>query len=122
IAVNHVLDRVVSFTVGGNAPSNLPTPTKARPTAPPSSPTLAPSSGRPPIPAGQGGLAVVSHYGREINFTINNKLYKVPPNGTEFIFLPPGKYNSSANIPGIGSANNTVEIQLGGWFTQTFTE
>jgi hypothetical protein len=135
IMVNGVLDRIVSFSVGASS-SGQPTaapPTQAKPTAAPVKPTTAPptaapttaptaASGRPPIPAGQGGLIVVSSYGKEINFTINNVLYKIPPNGTLTVFLPPGKYPYSANIPGIGSASDVVEITAGQWFKQTFSE
>ena len=65
---------------------------------------------------------VVSSYGKEINFTINNTLYKIPPNGTITVFLPPGKHSYSANIPGLGSTSNVIEITAGQWFTQTFSE
>ncbi|MBI4785971.1 MAG: hypothetical protein HY782_02860 [Chloroflexi bacterium] len=125
IYVNDVLDRAVNFSVSASAavpPTTAPIRPSATAFVPPPPPTATSTAGRPPIPAGQGGLMVVSRYGREINFTINNKLYKIVPNGTEYIFLPPGKYPYSANIPGIGSANDIIEIQLGAWFTQTFSD
>ena len=123
IYVNDTLDRAVNFSVSQSAtvpPTTAPTKPAAT-LAPTAAPTVAPSTDRPAIPAGQGGLMVVSFYGQEINFTINNKLTKIPPNGTIFIFLPPGKHSYSANIPGVGSANDTLEIVAGQWFTQTFS-
>lgn len=94
-----------------------PTATRVPPTAtaiPPTwTPRPSPTSLFPPIPAGMGGLIVINYYGRELNYDIGGKLYKVPGSGGRvFIYLPPGKHNYSADIPGLGRAGGTVEIKL----------
>lgn len=121
ILVNGIVDRVVSFTVSGGSPAPRSGPVVVPPTTVPNR-TPSTQISRPSIPVGQGGLTIISRYGEEINFTIDDHLYKVPPNGNLNIFLPPGKYPYSANIPGIGSANDVIEVQLGVWFTQTFSD
>lgn len=88
----------------------LPTP-KDRPPAPTPLPT---------IPAGMGGLMVTNYYGQDMNIDVAGKLYKVPANGTIIIHLPPGKYNWSADIPGLGRAGATVEIVLGRYYDLPF--
>jgi hypothetical protein len=67
-----------------------------------------------------GGLIVYNYYGGEINFDIGGKLYKIVSNGKEFIHLPPGKYNYSANIVNFGKTTGTVEIQVDVYMTLTF--
>lgn len=71
-----------------------PTPTVTRTFTPVASPTSA-------FPPGMGALVVVNYLGQfNIYFTINNKGYDIPGNGGQVtIFLPPGKYPFSANIP-----------------------
>lgn len=70
-----------------------------------------------------GGLIVVNWYGRELNYDIAGKLYKIPPSGGQVIIhLPPGKHNYSADIPGLGRAGGTVEISLGRYVMQPWAD
>jgi hypothetical protein len=110
--VNGALDTVRTFTVSAGAASTS---------------SAAPSSSAPPvltecgvIPAGQGGLLVVNYYGQQMNYTIAGTLYKIDGNGLKVIFLAPGKQNYSANIPGVGDANGTLDIVAGQCFTQSW--
>lgn len=121
ISVNGVLDRVVSFTVGGNAPSNPPTPTTARPAAPVATATRPPSACGS-IPAGKGAVVFKSSYGQEILVDVPGKLVHVPPNGTsEPAYLPPGKQNYHAKINQVAEGNGTLDIQEGMCLTFTFS-
>ncbi|MDE3088636.1 MAG: trypsin-like peptidase domain-containing protein [Chloroflexota bacterium] len=76
------------------------------------------------IPTGLGGLAIVNYYGREINYTIDGDLYAIPAKGDVAmiytIYLSPGTHIYSANIPGMGSKNGTIEIREGQCFTQSW--
>lgn len=76
-------------------------------------PTATPaSSACGTIPAGMGGLIVFNYYDREINYTIAGKLYKIPSNGgKQILYLTPGYQPYSANIPNVGSANDTIKIE-----------
>ncbi len=112
IFVNGALDTTRTFTVSAGAASTS---------------SAAPSSSAPPvltecgvIPAGQGGLLVVNYYGQQMNYTIAGTLYKIDGNGRKVIFLAPGKQNYSANIPGVGDANGTLDIIAGQCFTQSW--
>ncbi len=107
-------DRVAfdNFTVSKiNRPLTLPAPeATATPT--------------PTIPPGMGGLIVVNFMGDEMNYTIGGKLYKIPGNSQQIIYLPPGKYTFSLDTAtGIKPLCNTaqgctVEIQEGKYYTQ----
>ncbi len=83
-------------------------------------PLPTPKSDAPDIPTGMGGLIVVNYYGRDANFDIAGKLYKVPANGRTYIFLPPGRHNWSSDIPGVGRAGGTTVIEQGKYSTQSF--
>ncbi len=114
ILVNDVLDRVVTFNVSGtSAPTAATATPAATATRIPPTPTAAPVSRCGAIPAGQGGLLVTNFYGQDMNYEIGGKRYTVPGNGQQAIFLPPGKQNYSADIPGVGRAGGTLEIQEG---------
>ncbi len=93
-----------------NRPLALPAPKEKTPGPTP----------MPTIPTGMGGLVVFNYYGQEMNIDVAGKLYKVPGNGSLVIHLPPGKHNWSADIPGLGRAGATVEIEVGRYTSQSF--
>lgn len=98
-------------------------PTVTRIPSPTFVPRPSPTSEFPPIPAGMGGLIVINWYGREINYDIGGKLYKIPPSGGRVIIhLAPGKQNYSADIAGYGRAGGTLEIVLGRYITQQWAD
>jgi len=114
----------------GPTPTIPPTVTVVPPTATPTStprptatPLPSPTSQFPPIPEGMGGLIVINWYGREINYEIGGKLYKIPPSGGRVIIhLAPGKQNYSADIAGYGRAGGTLEIVAGRYITQQWAD
>lgn len=112
IFVNGVLDTVRTFTVSAGAVSTSSAASSA------SAPPVLTECGV--IPAGQGGLLVVNYYGQQMNYTIAGTLHKIDGNGRKVIFLAPGKQNYSANIPGVGDANGTLDIVAGQCFTQSW--
>ncbi len=86
-------------------------PGSSAPSTSPSGSQQAPSNNAAnPVPSGKSGYLVKNYYGQDINFNINNTLYTIPANGQKLIILDPGKYNWSANIPGKGSASDTVVL------------
>jgi hypothetical protein len=95
-----------------NRPLTLP---QGKPRAPTPTPM-------PAIPDGMGGLIVSNYYGKEINYEIGGKLHKIPANGSVTIYLAPGKHNYSADIPGLGRAGGTIEIELGVYLTQSWAD
>ncbi len=125
IRVNGTLDRVVNFSVGAG-PATAPTSTRsaASPTKPPATtaPTAAPVTQCGTIPAGMGGLLVVNYYGKEMNYEIGGKLYKIPGNSREVIILTPGNQNYSADIPGVGRAGATLAIEANKCLVQSWAD
>lgn len=92
-------------------------------TAPTNTPPPSPTSQFPPIPEGMGGLIITNWYGREINYEIGGKLYKIPAGGGQvFVYLAPGKYNYSADIAGYGRAGGSLEVALGVYRTQFWAD
>ncbi len=110
-------------------PTTAPTRprTVVRATNTPAPPGPPPASSKPTgdpflaqIPPGMGGILVVSYVGdREVNFTITNKLYPVPPNGKTLIVLAPGDYPFSVRIPVIPGAgwSDSIEVTAGRYQT-----
>lgn len=99
----------------------LPSPTTSLTptvTAIPARPTATPEF--PPIPRGMGGLIVVNNMGQELAYDIGNTLYRIPPNSKAIIFLPPGKHNFSATVPGYNGRTGTAEIQEGAYRRQVW--
>ena len=92
--------------------TSLPSPTRVPPSATPVPPTSTPQPTKAPLPsptsefpAGMGALSSTNFIGGlDVTLTVNGKTYVVPnadkkPNNKVVIFLPPGKYVFSANIP-----------------------
>jgi len=98
-------------------PTSTPTMLPPMPTKPPQ-PTPTPEF--PPIPRGMGALILFNKYAQELGFDIGGKFYRVAPNDKLVIFLPPGRYNFSATIPGYAGANGTIEIEEGFYIGQNW--
>lgn len=119
IYVNGILDTVKLFTVSTSGASSAPSSSAASSKPQPSAvPQVLTECGV--IPPGQGGLLIVNYYGQQMNFTISGTLYKIDGNSRKAIFLAPGKQNYSANIPGVGDANGSLDIVAGQCFTQSW--
>jgi len=109
VSVNYILDTIKTFSVSASASS-----------AAPSSSSGGALTECGAIPAGQGGVLVVNYYGQQMNYTIGGTLYKIDGNSRKAIFLAPGKANYSANIPGVGDANGSLDIVAGQCLTQSW--
>jgi hypothetical protein len=88
------------------APKTQATATpQAKPTPPPAVNSFAPQSGR-------SRLYVFNEIGEMLTFTINNKEYKIPPDGIDKpipIDLDPGRYTYTISIPG-AAVNGEVTL------------
>jgi len=57
-----------------------------------------------------GALMVVNHYAAELDYDIENKLYRIAPNSSLVIVVSPGNHSYSATIPGYTGKTGSVEI------------
>lgn len=118
IYVNGVLDTVKTFTVSpSGAISASISSAASKPQSSSAVPVLTECG---TIPSGQGGLLVINYYGQQMNYTIGGTLYKIDGNGRKAIFLTPGKQNYSANIPGVGEKQGSLDIVAGQCTTQSW--
>lgn len=136
IFVNDVLDRVVSFTVGGGTAAATPTAAPRGMSAPTLRPTTAPTRVPPTatpvanacsLQPGQSGLLFTNTYDFKVLLTIGGGSWGThdfwfEPKSTTPIQFPPGSYTATLTIPGKGNyqfADDKVNFDAGRCYTFT---